>query len=61
MCLNRRLIVFFRSFISSNFQPASAIVIAPAMNDLPHQPLVQMTQLKVNFKIDKVRKSYNAS
>ena len=52
-------LIFCRSLISSTFQPASAIVIAPALGSSlgSHGPtsLVQITQLKIDFKIDQVR------
>jgi hypothetical protein len=50
--------LYSSSFISSNFQPASAIVIAQALNNAndPATPIVQMTQLKLDFKIGQVIK-----
>ena len=40
--------------MSTNLKQVSDVVIAPGINTMPQAPLVQMTQLKIDFKIDKV-------
>jgi hypothetical protein len=54
-CQNILENVVSRSLISANVKPVSSIVIAPALNTISNAaPLIQMTQLKLDFRIDKV-------